>query len=158
MLFRFSTTLHLENGWSQKKNWVTFGPWRWESGVDMILMKLNVSGNSGVSRCISDVQQPRNSKRAGLRAKYNLNLYVFQFYVVIVRHLVKQRVKTSGLFVFRFPEHETLCEWTFQNDTPPTNRSRRLSNLSWFFLHWSSQKYVWDFWYFEFPIFNDVFS
>ncbi len=53
----------------------------------------------GVIRCISHFQQPYVSETAGLRAKH-LNLYVIQFYVVIVCHLVKQSAKPLG-FLYR---------------------------------------------------------
>ena len=35
---------------------------------------------------------------------------------------------------FHFLEHGTLWEWQLQKATPPTNRSKKLSNLSWIFL------------------------
>ncbi len=38
---------------------------------------------------------------AGLRANIHLNLYVIQFYVVVVHHLDKQNIKAPGLFVGR---------------------------------------------------------
>ena len=47
--------------------------------------------------------------------------------------------------LFRFPYHGTLREPTFQNASPPTNRSRKFSNFPEFSFQWSSQNYVWDF-------------
>ena len=40
--------------------------------------------------------------------------------------------------MFRFRYHGTLCEPTFQNATPLTNRSRKVSNFSQFPLQWST--------------------
>ena len=55
-------------------------------------------------------------------------------------------------------KHGTQWEWKFQNPIPPINRSRKFSAWNWFSSQWSSQNCVWDFWNFEFPIFNDLFS
>ncbi len=43
---------------SVERNGVTFGPRGWVYSVYRILLKLNVSGNSGVIWCSSDFQQP----------------------------------------------------------------------------------------------------
>ncbi len=53
----------------QKQNGVKFDPRRWVFSVYRILVKLSVSGKSGVIRCISDFQQPCISKTEGLRVK-----------------------------------------------------------------------------------------
>ncbi len=63
---------------------VSFGPQVCVFSVYRILVKLNASRNSGAIWCISNFQQPCVLKMAGLRAKHNLNLYVIQFYVVIM--------------------------------------------------------------------------
>ncbi len=53
----------------------------------------------GVIPCISDFQKPCISKTAGLRVKDTSTLYVVQFYVVIVFHLVKQSAKPLGFLL-----------------------------------------------------------
>ncbi len=69
-------------------------------------MKLNASGNSGVVRWDSDFQQSCISKTCGLRTKHiHLNLYIIQFYVVIVCHLVKS-AKTPGLLAYHVYSNE----------------------------------------------------
>ena len=43
-----------------------------------------------------------------------------------------------------------------QNLTP-TNRNQNFETYPAFSSQWSSQNYIWDFWNFEFPTFNDFF-
>ncbi len=77
----------------------------WTSGISIQIQdtcEVMLHVILGVIRCISDFQQPCVSKTVGFRAKHNLNLYVIQFYVVIVCHLVKQRAKPLGFLFSSF--------------------------------------------------------
>ena len=61
----------------------------------------------GVIRGVSDFQQPCVSKRQVLEWNIHLNLYVIQFYVVIVCHLFKQSTtpyaSCSKIYSFHLP-------------------------------------------------------
>ncbi len=56
--------------------------------------------------CISDFQKPCASKTTGLRVKDTSRSLCYQFYVVIVFHLVKQRAKPLG-FLFNLVQDLT---------------------------------------------------
>ena len=72
------------------------------------------------------IKHPCISTTAGLRVKHNLNLYVIQFYVVIVCHRVKQSVKAPGLSCLTF--RGILCALkTFTVKVPIFVRRRMLN-------------------------------
>ncbi len=79
-----------------------FGPWGFVFSVYRILVKLSASGNSGgSSRVFLMFNNLVSRKRQVLEWNVHLNLYVIQFYVVIVCHLVKQSAKPLGFLFTR---------------------------------------------------------
>ena len=70
------------------------------------ILQLNASGHLGSFDAFPIFNNLVSWKQQFLERKIHQNLYVIQFYVVIVCHFVKQSVKAPGLLVHNRQSHE----------------------------------------------------